>query len=82
MTTGKPKVSIDQDGDGVTDVEVDVDVPEDPPPPPVHEWPAGVRDTLTDLVARMEVHVIPPVTRVSYATTRETLRTLLNHNPV
>jgi hypothetical protein len=70
---GKPKVTVDKDGDGDVDVEVEIDNP--------GAWPAGVRDEITALIARMEVRVVPPATRITYQAAREVLRGLLTHNP-
>lgn len=72
----KPKVSIDEDGDGDTDVTVEIDSP-----PSEAHWPPGVRDAIVNLVNRMEVHIVPPTTRVTYSSARETLRGLLSNAP-
>ena len=67
----KPTVKIDEDGDGDTDVTVEIDTPPgDPEPNPDLQ-------VIALLVRRMEVQVLPPETRITYAGARETLRGLL-----
>lgn len=72
----KPKVHIDKDGDGDIDQTVEVDVPEDD-----DNWPAGARDQIFAIIARMEAVLTPPNTRISYASAREALRSLLTNTP-